>query len=181
MFKPLFKGALVRLAAAQPDDAACFARWSDNDEYMRLLDDDPVRPQSPESFGPMSAGDYFFTLRTLDDNKLIGFVALFNIKWGSQSAEMAMGIGETDYWGKGYGSDGLRLLLNYAFNELNLYRVGLTVLDYNSRAIKAYERAGFVREGVKRQAVLRESQRYDLVCYSLLRDEWLARPSGMLP
>jgi RimJ/RimL family protein N-acetyltransferase len=181
MFKPLVKGALVRLAAAQPDDAACFARWSDNDEYMRLLDDDPVRPQSPDSFASMGTNDYFFTLRTLENNKLIGFVVLFNIKWSSQSAEMAMGIGETDYWGKGYGSDGLRLLLNYAFNELNLHRVGLTVLDYNERAIKAYERAGFVREGVKRQAVQREGQRYDLVCYSLLRDEWLAHSSEILP
>ncbi len=178
MFAPLFKGKLVRLAAPLPEDSEIFAGWTQDDEYLRLLDDDPIRPLAPANFADFASpnsSDCYFHLRTLSEDRLIGFAVLFNIKWSNQSAGMAMGIGIPEYRGKGYGSDGLRLLLNYAFSELNLYRVELTVLDYNSSAIRAYERAGFVREGVKRQAVQRHGQRYDLLCYSILRDEWCAR------
>ena len=82
-------------------------------------------------------------------------MVLFNIKWRNQTAEMAIGIGDPALRGQGYGREALDLLLGYAFHELGLYRVGLTVLDYNTAAIRAYERVGFVREGVQREAVWR--------------------------
>ncbi len=184
-FAPIFKGKRVRLAAPQADDAAHFARWSTDDNYMRLLDDDPVQPRPEAAFAHFGQGgaepgrtpdDYYFHLRTLDDDSLIGFAVLFSIKWPSQHAELAIGIGDPAYRGKGYGADALRVLLNYAFSELNLYRVELTVMAYNTAAIAAYERVGFVREGVKRGAVLRYGQRHDLVCYAILRPEWEALP-----
>ena len=178
MFKPLFTGRLLRLASPTAEDQAIVAGWTQDDAYMRNLDDDPVRPQSPaahDSFGAAQNDDsYYFHLRTLDDDRLIGFVVLFNIKWSNQSAEMAVAIGLPEYRGKGYGQDALQLILNYAFSELNLHRVGLTVMDYNQAAIRAYERAGFVREGVQRQMVQREGQRYDMLTYGILRDEWLS-------
>lgn len=178
---PIFKGQRVRLAAPRPEDAAQFARWSNDDAYMRLLDDDPVQPRAEAFFKYFAEGgtepgrtpnDYYFHLRTLEGDHLIGFVALFNIKWPSQHAEIAIGIGEPEYRGKGYGSDALRVLLNYAFNELNLYRVELDVMAYNAAAIQAYERVGFVREGVKRALVQRNGQRHDVACYAILRPEW---------
>lgn len=176
--KPLFKGKLVRLAAPLPDDNLHFARWSEDDVYARLVDDDPMQPQTADSFHfGSSATSYYFHLRTLADDMLIGFVVLFSVKWSNQTAMLAIGIGEETYRGKGYGSDALALILNYAFNELNLYRVGLSVMSYNTAAIRAYERAGFVREGVTRGAILREGQRHDMVNYGILRDEWLAAQS----
>jgi len=181
-FAPLFNGNLLRLAAPLPDDKDVFAQWTRSDDYMRLLDDDPVKPLSAAqfaSFDSAAANDsFYFHLRTLQNDQLIGFVVLFNLKWGNQSAEMAIGIGAPDYRGKGYGQDALRLILNYAFNELNLYRVGLSVMTYNHAAIKAYERAGFVREGVRRGAVQREGARHDLALYGILREEWLNRPNA---
>lgn len=176
MFTPIFSGSLLRLAAPQAADQEIFAAWTQDDEYMRLLDDDPVRPLPAlnfASFGePRGNHDYYFHLRTLADDQLIGFVVLFNLKWSSQSAQLAIGIGSVDFRGKGYGQDALRLILNYAFSELNLNRVGLTVMDYNTRAIKAYERAGFVREGAQRQAVRRGGAYHDLLVYGILRAEW---------
>lgn len=100
---------------------------------------------------------------------------MHTIKWASQTADLAIAIGRPEYRGKGYGRDALTLTLNYAFNELNLFRVGLSVLAYNAAAIKAYERVGFVREGVRRQLVAREGQRYDMLLYGILRDEWAAQ------
>jgi RimJ/RimL family protein N-acetyltransferase len=67
--------------------------------------------------------------------------------------------------------------LRYAFDELNLYRVGLDVIESNRRAIRAYEKVGFQREGAVRGAVLREGQRTNLVLMGILRDEWQARTS----
>ncbi len=179
MFPPIFTSARLRLAAPCPADADIFAQWSQDADYLRLLDDDPIAPQSPAAFNfsgttpdPNSA---YLHIRTLDTDQLIGFVALFNIKWRNQSAEMAIGIGDPTLRGLGYGHEALDLLLAYAFHELALYRVGLTVMDYNVAAIHAYERVGFVREGVQRGAIWRAGKRYDLVCYGILRDEWLAR------
>jgi RimJ/RimL family protein N-acetyltransferase len=179
MFAPLFKGRLLRLAAATPDDQAIMAAWTLDDVYMRMLDDDPIRPQSLAWYqhvggqdGPNSA---YFHLHTLADDMFIGFVVLHSIKWASQTCELAIAIGPSEYRGKGYGQDALRLILNYAFDELNLHRVGLTVMEYNTAAILAYEKVGFVREGAKRQMVHRQGQRYDLLVYGILREEWLAQ------
>jgi RimJ/RimL family protein N-acetyltransferase len=182
----LFRGALVRLAARRPDDLEAFARWSNDATYRRLLDTDPARPLSIEQIaagpdgGDGGTHDVNFRLRTLVDDTLIGFVALFRIEWQHGVATLAIGIGEPAYRGRGYGSDALRLILNYAFNELNLYRVGLDVIAYNTRAIRAYERAGFRREGTLRASVLRDGTRYDRIMMGVLREEWQAlRETGL--
>lgn len=177
MFDPLSIGHLLRLAPPTASDAALFASWTRDDEYLRLLDDDPIRPLSEanfSSFGDASEDNsYYFHLRTLSDDIVIGFVVLFNLKWSNQTAEMAIGIGDKSHRGKGYGQDAIKLILNYGFNELNLHRISLTVMDYNTSAIKAYERAGFVKEGIHRQAIQRYGKRYDLLLYGILRDEFL--------
>lgn len=175
----LFIGRLVRLAAPSEDEKAAFARWSTDPDYLRHLDDDPARPIAAEHHTlprkEGAPGSVEFRIRTLADDKLIGFVALFNIKWSNGTAVLAIGIGEPDYRGKGYGTDALELTLGYAFRELNLHRLGLTVLSYNTRAIRAYERVGFVREGVRREAIHRDGRRYDEIMMGVLRSEWEQR------
>jgi len=176
----LFTGQLVRMAAKQAEDTKAFARWSEDPEYLRLLFRDPAVPRSPESFEDKKDdkhhhdGRHFeFTFRTLADDKFIGFGGL-NVSWANQGASLWIGIGEPDYRGKGYGSDAMRLLVNYAFRELGLYRVGLEVFGYNTRAIHVYEKLGFVYEGAQREALYREGQRYDTLSMSILRPEWEA-------
>jgi RimJ/RimL family protein N-acetyltransferase len=141
-----------------------------------MLDDDPVRPHNPAHFGYFNDAtqneNYYFHLRPLESDQPIGFVVLFNLKWRNQTAEMAIGIGAREYRGKGYGQEALFLLLRYAFTELMLRRVSLTVMEYNLAAIKAYERAGFQREGAHRQAIHRAGGYHDLLLYGILRDEW---------
>lgn len=177
----LFRGRLVRLAAPSQEDAAILARWSHDAAYLRAVDTDYARPRGPEAFAvgdSASANSVEFRLRTLDDDRLIGFVALHSIEWNNRAGQVSIGIGEPGYRGKGYGSDALRLVLRYAFDELNLERVGLDVISGNAAAIRAYERAGFRQEGALRRAVLRDGQRQDRLLMGILRAEWLDHTSS---
>ncbi|MEL7435033.1 MAG: GNAT family protein [Chloroflexota bacterium] len=178
MLNPIFTSQRLCLAIPSADDAEAFAQWTNSDTYMRLLDDDPVRPQSPANFDHFGNArgddDYYFHLRTLEEDVLLGFVVLFNLKWRNQTAELAIGIGNTDYRGKGYGQEALHLILNYAFSELNLRRVSLTVIDYNTVAINAYKKVGFQQEGTARQAIIREDKTHDLLHFGILRHEYQA-------
>jgi RimJ/RimL family protein N-acetyltransferase len=86
---------------------------------------------------------------------------------------VGLGIGETNYWSKGYGTDAMNVLLRFAFIEINLRRVTLTVFEYNPRAIRSYEKAGFRHEGRKRQLLHREGKRWDELYMGILREEWM--------
>lgn len=81
-------------------------------------------------------------------------------------------IGEKEYWNRGYGSDALRTLLRFAFEELNLHRVFLHVFDFNERAIRCYEKVGFRHEGRLRQARFTEGRYVDELVMAVLREEW---------
>ena len=93
--------------------------------------------------------------------------------WGSRDAFAGIGIGEREFWGKGYGSDAIQLLLRYAFTELNLQRVSLTVFEFNQRAQRSYEKVGFRLEGRQRQIMQREGRRWDILYMGILREDWM--------
>jgi RimJ/RimL family protein N-acetyltransferase len=75
-------------------------------------------------------------------------------------------------WGKGYGTDAMRVVLRYAFTELNLHRVSLDVFSYNPRAIRSYEKAGFKYEGCMRSRVQRDGKRWNMVFMGIMKEEW---------
>ncbi len=180
----LLRGETVRLSAEDPDlMAGCFWRWNQDSEWERLLDSDPSRLLSEKKWkewlnkdlekgGP---DDVFFAIRTLEGDTLIGFVALFNLFMQHGDTLVAIALGEREYWGCGYGTDAMRVMLRYAFKELNLRRVGLIVFEYNARAIRSYEKAGFTREGRVRGAMQRDGRRWDFLYMGILKEEWLAK------
>jgi len=98
-------------------------------------------------------------------------------EWTHGDGWIGLGLGEREDWGKGYGTDAMRVMLRFAFTELNLYRVSLDVFEYNPRAIRSYEKAGFVFEGRMRQWMRRDGRRWDFVYMGILREEW-ERVSG---
>ena len=176
-------GKYVRLSAFDPEEMSkAYSRWSRNSEYYRLLNSSSRPMQSPkaaskwmeEEVGEMSPASYFFTIRTLEDDKLIGELGLDVVNWSGRDAFVGLGIGETEYWGKGYGTDIMNVLLRFAFTEINLRRVTLTVFEYNPRAIRSYEKAGFKHEGCLRNYLHREGRRWNELYMGILREEWLA-------
>jgi RimJ/RimL family protein N-acetyltransferase len=174
----LLHGTKVRLTALSKDDAATISTWFGDVGYLRLQDTNMARPQSPAQIEAdleeleKTPNAIIFAIRTVADGALIGTVGFHEIEWANGSAWLAMGIGERQAWGQGYGTEALHLALQYGFDELNLHRVTLTVIAYNARAIALYERAGFQREGVFREFGRRDGQRYDMYLYGLLRPEW---------
>ena len=187
--KDLFRGELVRMTAEEPDFVAkSEVRWQRDSEFVRLADNNPIlfnsekkikewnekrneKGPQPERFG--------FNIRTLDGDKLIGFFGLY-VELTHSEGWVGIGIGERDFWSKGYGTDAMKLCLRYAFLELGLQRVALGLHGYNSRALRSYEKAGFTLEGRTRQDVLREGKRTDTLWMGILRDEWLAQNGGQL-
>ncbi|MBC1728643.1 GNAT family N-acetyltransferase [Listeria seeligeri] len=103
---------------------------------------------------------------------LIGFISLHSIEWNNQIASMAIGIGEAEYRKNGYGSEAIQLLLNYAFHELNLHKVELDVISNNDTAIYCYKKNGFETEGVAKEAILRDNQRFDKLYMGVLAKDW---------
>ena len=187
--KDLFRGELVRMTAEEPDFAAkSEAQWQRDSEFVRLADSDPVLFRSEKKIkewdekrfekGPQPER-YPFSIRTLEGDKLIGFFGLYVELMHSQ-AWVGIGIGERDFWSKGYGTDAMKLCLQYAFLELGMQRVSLGLHGYNTRALRSYEKAGFTLEGRTRQDVLREGKRTDTLWMGILRDEWMAQNGGQL-
>ncbi len=170
-------GQLARLTAFNAiAEAAIVARWSLDTEYHRLSDSDPAYPRSTKDVqngpGHDGADSCNFAIRKLSDDRLIGGIGIWIEQWAHREGWVGIGIGERDCWGNGYGTDAMRLLLRFAFTELNLWRVSLNVYDYNARALRSYEKAGFRLEGQTRGSGLRVGQRWNLVYMGILRDEW---------
>jgi RimJ/RimL family protein N-acetyltransferase len=173
----LFRGKLVRLAAEEPETmGAAMSRWARDSEYFRLLDSSPAYLWSEKwAKGWLEReepGGLFFSIRVLEDNRLIGFIGLFGFQSSHREAWVGIGLGERDYWGKGYGTDAMNVILRYAFMELDLYRVTLDTFEYNPRAIRSYQKSGFCLEGCLRGGLNREGQRWDMLIMGILREEW---------
>lgn len=174
----LFEGDKVRLTPLTSNDAPVLARWQEDADYLRLLDAEPAFPKSEQQLTDWlhdrrrSRDSYLFGIHTRADDTLIGFVELGDILWTHRASWLAIGIGERLYRGQGYGYDAMRLVLDFAFKELNLHRVQLTVFEYNEPAIALYEKLGFQREGTYREFMQRDGQRYDMYLYGLLAGEW---------
>lgn len=118
-----------------------------------------------------------------DGDRHIGNIGLHGIDPVNRKATFGIVIGDTRFQGLGFGSEAVALAVKYGFEVLNLHRIELDVFADNARARRVYEKAGFVAEGVGRQAFYRHGEWVDDVRYAILRDEWVRkfrdRQSGM--
>src|SRR5262245_30817232 len=177
----LFYGDRIRLTSPIAGDARTLSEWYQDSQFSRHLDAIPAYPKGEsevnrwlDDVSGASAGaknDYLFVIRPLDSSLTMGFVHLGDILWSHGVGWLAIGLG-SEFQGQGYGYEAMNLTLQFAFNEINLHRVQLTVFSYNIAAIRLYEKLGFQREGVFREFMQRDGQRYDMYLYGLLSSEW---------
>lgn len=180
----LLQGQRVRLGQAEPEVyAKTWAAWGRNTTFYRNMSEESPIPWSvkqrqmwAEQEEPNGRSLRLHILAHPDD-RFIGFVGLYDLNTPHRDAWLGIGIGEPEYWSRGYGGEAMRLVLDYAFLELNLHRVTLDVFEYNPRAIHLYEKLGFRVEGRERRWVNRDGQRMDLIHMGILRREWLEQPA----
>jgi diamine N-acetyltransferase len=172
-------GDRIRLRHAEREDLPMFVAWLNDPEvrqglalYLPLSQAEeegwfekalkappPERPLVIEAKG--------------DENwKTIGNSGFHNVDWRNRNAELGIVIGEKRYWNRGYGTETMRLLLAHGFKTLNLHRIYLRVFENNPRAIRAYEKAGFVLEGKQRQAEYQDGIYLDVIFMSVLKPDW---------
>ncbi len=114
----------------------------------------------------------FFVVKPREKtDSIIGTVGLTYINFVYGTAEFSITLGDKDYRGRGYGSDMLRTIMKYGFNDLNLNRIWCEVYS-NNAAIEIYEKVGFVREGTLRQNVFKDGEYLDSTILSILKDEY---------
>jgi diamine N-acetyltransferase len=177
-------GESIRFRAVEREDLPTFVRWLNDPEvkqgvmiyypYSQAQEENWFEGmlKRPVDEHVMGIEVKEAATETVGDHwKLIGTVGFSTIDWRNRACEFGIMIGEKDYWNKGYGTEAVRLLTQYGFNTLNLHRVFLRVFENNPRAIRAYEKAGFVLEGRMRQAEFRDGKYMDVLIMSMLKDE----------
>ncbi len=173
-------GERIRLRAIERTDIPRFVKWFNDPEvitglniYRPISETDEEKWIDNMLISPPDERPFALEVRLENGEWLhIGNCGFMTIEWRVRSAELAIAIGDKEYWNKGYGSEAMCLLVEYAFNTLNLNRTHLRVFEYNQRAIRTYEKIGFVHEGRQRQGQYYQGRYYDVLMMSILRQEW---------
>lgn len=173
----MLQGRLVRLRAPERGDLPTFVRWFNDPEATQfLLRGPPMCLEEEERWYAdlIKREDKVFCIETVE-GKLIGNICIIHIDWTNRKAEIGVMIGEKDHWDRGFGTEAISLLLEYAFEELNLERISLYCDETNLRAQRCYQKCGFQVEGKHRHHRLRNGVFIDDVVMSIMKGDWELR------
>lgn len=177
----LFESSRIRLRKITKDDFELYHKWRNDMTVMYStnpsLDVYPLETTREFVEQVILGNDIAKSYLMIEkENEVsIGIVSLANIDYKNRNAECIIEIGEKEYWGKGYGSEGLKLLLDYAFYELNLHRISLRVFSFNDRAIHLYTKLGFKKEGRSRESLFRNGEWHDIIHMGILQNGYLEK------
>lgn len=150
-----------------------YYEWRNNPEIAIYDQSEFLRPRSYQEIADWSQimidG---YTYMIYDDETPIGTCALMNVDLRNRHSELAIVIGNRDYWGKGYGVQIMNQLFSWGFEGLNLNRLYLNVFSFNKRAIRLYEKMNFIHEGTMRNMLYRNGEYHDVLTYGIHKDEW---------
>ena len=169
-------GEKVAFGPIRRDLTHLFQMWPNDFEVRRFMG--PMRPTSLESIEDMYASirkddnQSYFTVYEKSELRPIGNAGLEGIDHAHGTAEFFIEIGDKESWGKGYGTEVTRLVLEYGFTCLGLHNINLWVFATHERGIRAYQRAGFRMAGRWRQAKRRAGRAYDLLLMDCLATEF---------
>ena len=168
----MLRGERIMLSPLRDADSEVLFRWINDRELVEL--NAPFSPVAEDEhrrwFDAVQKRDdaVIFGIRTIGDDELVGSCQLHGIDARHRSAELQIRIGERAAWGRGYGTEAVKLLIAYGFSELGLHRIQLHAFATNERALRAYERAGFRREGMRRDGAFVAGSFVDVVAMAML-------------
>ena len=169
-----YEGDRIYLRPIELTDEQKLRKWINDPEIWQYLTHRPpinaVRER--EFIIGRSPTEYCFGIVVRSGDKLIGSAGLHQIHPVNRSAMLGIAIGDKQYHGKGFGTEAVRLVVRYGFEELNLNRIALHVFAHNFRAIGCCQKAGFVHEGCQRQALYRGGRYVDEYVFAILKKDW---------
>jgi len=175
-FKKLI-GTKCYLSPCSQEEASKWTEWDNDLEIAIPLGDEAYTPYTLEKMRDIldevsKDQSHIFSIVNLETDKAIGRCLLFNIDQVNRQATLGIVIGEKEYWGKGYGKDAIKLLLDYGFNLLNLNSIMLGTFSFNERAQACFRKVGFKEIGRRRQARIIGEKKFDLVLMDMLANEF---------
>lgn len=176
----VLSGRVARLRPLDERDLPHLERWW-SDPAWQVFQQQTVRPQpagtSQDLFRRWSTNDSStsvgFSIESIASGEFVGHLTLWGASLPARGATLGIIIGP-NHVGQGYGSDAVRVAARYGFRVMGLHRIGLAVAAFNTRGLRAYEKAGFRVEGVRREAVFTDGEFTDEVQMGLLRHDWEA-------
>jgi RimJ/RimL family protein N-acetyltransferase len=169
-------GRRVYLRPFDKDDLPYIQKWSNDAELRKLIGEvAPMSRAETEKFYKELLADkdrMWFVIALRRGDRVIGEAGLLRMFRPWRATDMTIIIGEKDAWGKGYGTEAGRLLLNYAFLRLGFHRVSIGVVGFNERALRFWESLGFKKEGVHRDGYYCNNEYSDFIMMSILEDEF---------
>lgn len=168
-------GEKCYLSPISIDDAEKYTEWVNDLEIGQfvlfsstIFDLDKER----ETLKQLMQHSIVFAIVEKDTNKVIGNCGLHGVNEVHRRATFGIFIGEKTYWNQGIGTEATALILDYAFNIMNLNNIALEVVAYNQRAIRCYEKVGFKYVGKRRNHVFMAGKYHDVLIYDILAEEF---------
>jgi len=176
-------GKRVYLRALEKEDLICIRKWSNDPEIRRLTGEVTSMSQvDADKFLERAYSDNtrkWFVIVIKENDRVIGEAGLLRMFHAWRTTDIIIIIGEKDAWGKGYGTEAILLLIDYAFRRLNFHRVAIGVVGFNEKAIRFWEKIGFKKEGIQRDGYSYNHKYYDFVMMSILEDEFRELHGGI--
>ena len=174
----MLRGQRLILRAIRRSDIPFFLKWYNDPEvtqfvtlYLPITEMQEER-WIEELILKRQGQDIVLVIEVTENNNPIGTCGLHKINHKDRNAEITFIIGEKEVWKQGYGTEAAKILIEYAFNQLNLIRLSTGAYSFNTRSIQHLERLGFQKEGCQRKAVFKNGQYHDNILFGLLKDEW---------
>jgi RimJ/RimL family protein N-acetyltransferase len=171
----LLQGKLVSLRGVEKEDYEPIREWLTDPDLLHLLGARPIpignvdAEKLPELFRLREGRVLAITTR---DKVLVGLIAVGNFHEFNRTAQVIVLIGDRGEWGRGFGTDALRMVTRFAFDDLNLNSLEAHIPEFNGRALKAFAKVGYEREGQLRKRLFLRGRYWDVVVAGALRDTW---------
>jgi RimJ/RimL family protein N-acetyltransferase len=181
---PFIKGETIDLVAENSKWVDLYCKWNNDPEvrrysrniWPRTIEEIKKRSEPPQRGQVREFIE--FTIYHKRDKRPIGSIGFGHIDWVSRNANIFARIGESDYWGKGIVIEASKLLIKYAFTELNFHKIYAGIFSSNARSLRAAEKLGFKKETILKEAIYVDGKYHDNHKFALFKRDWLKLNPG---
>jgi [ribosomal protein S5]-alanine N-acetyltransferase len=161
----------------QKDLEGRYFDWLNNYEITKYLESSffpNTKEKMQEYFDGVakSGNNVLLSIVDLETDKHIGNVRIGPINWVHRTSFLGIMIGERDFWGKGYASEVLQLVLDYVFNRLNLHKISAGANSSNKSSLRIFEKAGFKIEGRRKEELYVDGKYHDGIIMGLTKEDF---------